>query len=54
MKFLSISNAGDSRSWSKEKNGNHADSGILIVKGAPEGILELSTFYESEGRIAPS
>ena len=37
----------------KEKNGNHAALGILIVKGAPEGILELSTFYESEGRIAP-
>ena len=28
-------------------------SGMLIVKGAPEGILELSSSYESEGRIAP-
>jgi len=37
----------------QEKNGNNAGSGILIVKGAPEGILQLSTFYESEGRIAP-
>ena len=37
----------------QEKNGNNAGSGLLIVKGAPEGILQLSTFYESEGRIAP-
>ena len=26
---------------------------MLIVKGAPEGILELSSFYESEGHVAP-
>ncbi|MBZ5652580.1 MAG: magnesium-translocating P-type ATPase [Acidobacteriia bacterium] len=38
----------------KEKNNAANDSsGLLIVKGAPEGILELSDFYESEGRIAP-
>ncbi|MGZ4732615.1 MAG: HAD-IC family P-type ATPase, partial [Terriglobales bacterium] len=37
----------------KEKNNAANDSsGLLIVKGAPEGILELSDFCESEGRIA--
>ena len=35
------------------KDGDNAAAGMLIVKGAPEGILELCTFYESEGRIAP-
>ncbi len=34
----------------KEKNGG---TGMLIVKGAPEGILELSSFYESGGRVVP-
>jgi len=37
----------------KEKNADHGNTGMLIVKGAPEGILELSSFYESEGRVAP-
>jgi P-type Mg2+ transporter len=37
----------------KEKSENHAGAGLLIVKGAPEGILELSTSYESAGGIAP-
>jgi Mg2+-importing ATPase len=37
----------------KEKNAPNDSSGMLIVKGAPEGILELSSSYESEGRIAP-
>ena len=36
----------------KEKNAPNDSSGMLIVKGAPEGILELSSSYESEGRIA--
>ena len=35
----------------EEKRANTADAGMLIVKGAPEGILDLSTSYESEGRI---
>jgi P-type Mg2+ transporter len=37
----------------KEKNTTNEAAGLLIVKGAPEGILELSSSYESEGRIAP-
>jgi Mg2+-importing ATPase len=37
----------------KEKNTTNDAAGLLIVKGAPEGILELSSSYESEGRIAP-
>ncbi len=37
----------------KEMNANNGTAGMLIVKGAPEGILELSTAYESEGAIAP-
>src|ERR1700730_8668232 len=36
----------------KEKNADDS-AGMLIVKGAPEGILELSSFYESEGHVAP-
>ena len=36
----------------KEKNTTNEAAGLLIVKGAPEGILELSTSYESQGRIA--
>ena len=36
----------------KEKNTTNDSAGLLIVKGAPEGILELSTSYESDGRIA--
>ncbi len=35
------------------KEGVDAGTGILIVKGAPENILELSMFNESEGRITP-
>jgi P-type Mg2+ transporter len=37
----------------KEKNTTNEAAGLLIVKGAPEGILELCSSYESEGRIAP-
>ena len=37
----------------KEKNTTNDAAGLLIVKGAPEGILELSSSYESDGRIAP-
>ncbi len=37
----------------KKKNEANGSSGLLIVKGAPEGILELSSSYESEGRVAP-
>jgi len=37
----------------KEKNADSGNTGMLIVKGAPEGILELSSFYESEGHVAP-
>jgi Mg2+-importing ATPase len=37
----------------KQKNADEAGTGMLIVKGAPEGILELCSSYESEGRIAP-
>jgi Mg2+-importing ATPase len=36
----------------REKNANNG-TGMLITKGAPEGILELSTAYESDGRIVP-
>jgi P-type Mg2+ transporter len=37
----------------KEKNTTDNNAGLLIVKGAPEGILELSSSYESEGHVAP-
>ena len=37
----------------KEKSTTNEGAGLLIVKGAPEGILELSSSYESEGRVAP-
>jgi P-type Mg2+ transporter len=37
----------------KEKNTTNNGAGLLIVKGAPEGILELSTSYESAGQTAP-
>ena len=37
----------------KEKNADNGSARTLIVKGDPEGILELSIFYESEGRVAP-
>jgi P-type Mg2+ transporter len=37
----------------KEKNTTNDAAGLLIVKGAPEGILELSSSYASEGHIAP-
>jgi Mg2+-importing ATPase len=37
----------------KEKNADSGNTRMLIVKGAPEGILELSSFYESEGHVAP-
>jgi Mg2+-importing ATPase len=37
----------------KKKNADNDTAGILIVKGAPEGILELSSFYESDGTVAP-
>ena len=30
-----------------------AGEGLLITKGAPEGILDLSEFYETEGRVVP-
>ena len=36
----------------KEKNTTDNKAGLLIVKGAPEGILELSSSYESDGRIS--
>jgi Mg2+-importing ATPase len=36
----------------KEKNTTNDAAGLLIVKGAPEGILELSSSCESEGHIA--
>ena len=36
----------------KEKNTTNDSAGLLIVKGAPEGILELSTSYESAGQTA--
>jgi Mg2+-importing ATPase len=36
----------------ERKNVDAPGAGILIVKGAPEGILDLSTSYESEGKIA--
>ena len=36
----------------KEKNTTNEAAGLLIVKGAPEGILELSSSYESQGRVA--
>ena len=36
----------------KETNTTNNSAGLLIVKGAPEGILELSSFYESDGHIA--
>ena len=37
----------------REKNAADDSTGLLIVKGAPEGILDLSTSYESVGGIAP-
>jgi P-type Mg2+ transporter len=37
----------------KDKTAADDSAGLLIVKGAPEGILDLSTSYESEGHIAP-
>ena len=37
----------------KEKNAANDSEGLLIVKGAPEGILELSTSYETAGQTAP-
>ena len=37
----------------KEKNKTNNGAGLLIVKGAPEGILNLSNSYESNGRTAP-
>jgi Mg2+-importing ATPase len=37
----------------KGKNASQETPGLLIVKGAPEGILELSSSYESAGRVAP-
>jgi Mg2+-importing ATPase len=37
----------------KEKNITNDAAGLLIVKGAPEGILELSSSYETEGHTAP-
>lgn len=36
----------------KEKKGA-APGGLLVTKGAPEGILEASQSYEDEGRIVP-
>jgi P-type Mg2+ transporter len=35
-----------------KKNTTNNSAELLIVKGAPEGILELSSSYESDGRIA--
>ena len=35
-----------------EKKGATGE-GLLITKGAPEGILDLSEFYETEGRVVP-
>ncbi len=37
----------------KEKNTTNDSAGLLIVKGAPEGIIELSSSYESDGRTVP-
>ena len=37
----------------KEKTAADDSAGLLIVKGAPEAILDLSTAYESDGRTAP-
>lgn len=37
----------------KVQNAGNDNAGILIVKGAPEGILDVSSFYESDGRVAP-
>ncbi len=37
----------------KEKSAVDDSAGLLIVKGAPEAILELSTAYESDRRTAP-
>jgi P-type Mg2+ transporter len=37
----------------KEKNTTNNSAGLLIVKGAPEGILELSSSYESDRQTAP-
>jgi Mg2+-importing ATPase len=37
----------------KKKDADNDTAGTLIVKGAPEGILELSSFFESDGRVAP-
>lgn len=37
----------------KEKNTTNDGAGLLIVKGAPEGILERSSSYESDGDTAP-
>jgi Mg2+-importing ATPase len=37
----------------KEKNTTNKNAGLLIVKGAPEGILDLSSSYESDGHTAP-
>ena len=34
----------------KDNNSDNDSAGLLIVKGAPEGILELSTAYESAGQ----
>ena len=36
----------------KEKNAANESAGLLIVKGAPEGILDVSTSYESAGQTA--
>jgi len=36
----------------KGKNSTNDSVGLLIVKGAPEGILELSTSYETDGHMA--
>ena len=38
----------------EEKNTTNGAAGLLIVKGAPEGILELSSSYESNGTHRPS
>ena len=37
----------------QQKNTTSDSVGLLIVKGAPEGILELSSSYESEGHRGP-
>ena len=36
-----------------EKKGEGASGRLLITKGAPEGILDLSEFYETDGRVVP-